>query len=190
MPLSHLHLTPDLHVVCEEDAIWYSNIDIHHLAFTFDQKQASTSIEDFKQYCGEKMLEDICIQARGRTLNQCESNLWFKLRYNIKVFYFTINYYRYGRITASLLFDLSRCKTPDGSLVDIVLGARIRETDAIKRGKALESKVLSVVQQEKNLVFQRSGIMLKGSLPLFAASPDGINEKYVVEIKCPLSKKS
>lgn len=33
-------------------------------------------------------------------------------------------------------------------------------------------------------------MVLRGDLPMFCASPDGWNEKYVLEIKCPMSDRT
>lgn len=38
--------------------------------------------------------------------------------------------------------------------------------------------------------FSKSGLILLPSLPIFGASPDGLSDKFVLEIKCPLSEKS
>lgn len=50
--------------------------------------------------------------------------------------------YRYGRITASILHQASKCTTEDGTLVNLIFGATFRETPAMARGKRLESQVL------------------------------------------------
>ena len=60
----------------------------------------------------------------------------------------------------------------------------------MKRGRTLEPKVLQVVQRKLGISFSSSGLMLDPDIPLFGASPDAINDDYVVEIKCPSSNKT
>lgn len=63
-----------------------------------------------------------------KTTNQANNVLWFELRY--------------GRITASKIYELSRCKKGDGVLVKQILGCRkIKLTSAMERGKLLEKDV-------------------------------------------------
>ncbi len=60
----------------------------------------------------------------------------------------------------------------------------------MERGKRLEGEVLKEVENKTKQKFKRSGLILHPSLPIFGASPDGINETSVVEIKCPYTAKS
>lgn len=41
-----------------------------------------------------------------------------------------------------------------------------------------------------NIKFNKTGILLCKQHPVIGASPDAISDDYVVEIKCPTSKKS
>lgn len=98
---------------------------------------------------------------------------------------------RYARITGSTLYDASRCQTLDGSLVNMLFGAKLRRpTPAMERGTALESQVFKRVQALTRIPFQHCGLFLSPSFPLFGASPDGISKDHVMEIKCPVSEKS
>ena len=64
------------------------------------------------------------------------------------------------------------------------------ETGAMTRGRRLEPLVLKQVEMIQNMNFKPCGIILNPTLPVFGASPDGINEDLVVEIKCPMSAKT
>ena len=101
-----------------------------------------------------------------------------------------ISNFRYCRVTASTIYQVSRCKTSDGTLVNMLFGAKLMETGAMARGKRLEPLVLREVEILRNMSFKPCGIILNPALPVFGASPDGINEDLVVEIKCPMSEKS
>ncbi|GBP79691.1 hypothetical protein EVAR_55827_1 [Eumeta japonica] len=65
-------------------------------------------------------------KVKEETIEQSKSNLWFELRY--------------GRITASKAYEVSRCKTADGTLVSLILGGKIPETKHMKRGRVLEDQ--------------------------------------------------
>lgn len=58
----------------------------------------------------------------------------------------------------------------------------------MERGKRLEGEVLKEVEKKTKQKFKRSGLILHPSLPIFGASPDGINETSVVEIKISIHR--
>lgn len=88
------------------------------------------------------------------------------------------------------MFEVSRCQSKSGSLVDLMLGAKLIQSPAMERGIRLEKEVLAKVEALKPTKFQICGLLLSPDFPFFGASPDGINEDYVLEIKCPFSLKS
>ncbi|GBP96772.1 hypothetical protein EVAR_92306_1 [Eumeta japonica] len=53
-----------------------------------------------------------CVAARieAETRDQFKNNLWYELRY--------------GRVTASKVYEVSRCQTDDGTLISIIMGVR------------------------------------------------------------------
>ncbi|GBP98492.1 hypothetical protein EVAR_66490_1 [Eumeta japonica] len=82
----------------------------------------------YKEKCVDTFLSNVIIttalieKVKEETIEQSKSNLWFELRY--------------GRITASKAYEVSRCKTADGTLVSLILGGKIPETKHMKRGCA------------------------------------------------------
>ncbi|KAF9816534.1 hypothetical protein SFRURICE_010693 [Spodoptera frugiperda] len=66
-------------------------------------------------------------KVEEETREQSNSALWFELRY--------------GRITASRTFEVSRCKTSDGTLISLIPGGKIPDTPAMKRGRVLENEM-------------------------------------------------
>ncbi len=60
----------------------------------------------------------------------------------------------------------------------------------MKRGRNLEKDVLKSVERKTKQRFQTSGLILSKDHPIFGASPDGINESCLLEIKCPFSDKA
>ncbi|XP_053593874.1 uncharacterized protein LOC128667530 [Microplitis demolitor] len=98
---------------------------------------------------------------------------------------------KYGRITGSKAHEASRCNTTDGMLVELLVGGqKLRNTKAMERGKQLEAMALRRVEQKLERKFKKCGLFLSEQYPHLGASPDSIDEEFVVEIKCPTSDKS
>lgn len=51
---------------------------------------------DFMAFCQTEMTEELCQEAKNRTITQSKDAFWFELRY--------------GRITASKLYTAAHCK--------------------------------------------------------------------------------
>ncbi|KAI5703494.1 hypothetical protein M8J75_012418 [Diaphorina citri] len=151
-----------------------SSISIHHLILEF--KKNGGDFEEFLNFCQSKMTESECRGVRDSTLSQSASYLWFE--------------YRYGRVTASKLFEASRCTTENGTLVNTILGAsKIRDSKAMERGRKLEGIVMKQLERTWGQIAP-SGLVLDKEYPIFGASPDGVTNTHVVEIKCPMSDKT
>lgn len=148
---------------------------MHYLICAFKQSFADRGVENFIKFCQNEMTDSRCLLVKDATKAQAESNMWFEMRY--------------GRITASKMHEASQCKTKDGSLVETVFGAlKFKETAAIKRGKILTfSKVVSEV---KKIKIEQSGLYLNKEWPMLGASPNGLTNDYVIEIKCPYKEKT
>ena len=97
---------------------------------------------------------------------------------------------RYGRITASKAHEVSVCRTPDGSLVAAIMGGKIPDTAAMKRGRDLEERVRKVISKKLKTKIRLCGLYVCQNYPMIAASPDGIANDIIVEIKCPSKAKS
>lgn len=98
---------------------------VHQLACNHKEKH----VEDFlgKIHIAESVIHKV----EEFTREQSNSALWFELRY--------------GRITASRAFEVSRCKTSDGTLIALILGGKIPDTQSMKRGRTLEDDVRKTV---------------------------------------------
>lgn len=107
------------------------------------------------------------------TRRQFKSPLWYELRY--------------ARITASKVYEVSKCQTPDGSLVAAIMGAKTPDTTAMKRGRNLETAVIKTAQNIKKKV-KPCGLFISQEHPMIAATPDGITSDAVIEVKCPTSE--
>lgn len=77
-----------------------------------------------------------------------------------------------------------------GSFVDKLMGQRSGWSFAMMRGTVLEEFVFEEVKKEFPEL-QRAGLIMNHKVhPFFAASPDGLHEDFVLEIKCPNTQKT
>lgn len=154
----------------------FMGLSLHRLALDF-QTQGAGSFQDFLSFAKQHMPADLCKQAEKATRAQSKCPLWFELRY--------------ARITASKIYETSRCKSKEGTLVETIIGAhKVKPTAGMLRGQGLEKKVLKVVEQKLGLKFEDCGFILMPEYPLFGASPDALGADFVVEVKCPASQKT
>ncbi|CAG9788303.1 unnamed protein product [Diatraea saccharalis] len=138
------------------------------------QKYKETSCDTF---LSRVVLTDSDISnIEKETRDQHKSSLWHELRY--------------GRITASRAYEFSRCKTSDGTLIAVILGGKIPDTTAMKRGRILEDDVRNTVSAKLGKRIKKCGLMIAKNYPMLAGSPDGICENSIIEIKCPMSEKT
>ena len=155
-------------------------LSMHHLILKFFRSQQDSAVtasaSDFLQFCSSQMSELICQEAVKETITQDENKLWHKLRY--------------GRITASRAYETAHCHTLNGCLVEKILGAiKMKDSYAMKRGKSLEKEVRQLVEKKTGIKIQPCGFYTSPECPIMGASPDGITEEHILEIKCPNSEK-
>lgn len=152
-------------------------MSIHYLINHYKKSCVDFDVESFITFCKNEMTESRCLQVKQGTIAQSDSNLWFEMRY--------------GRITASKMHEAAQCTTKDGSLVEEIFGAvTFNETNAIKRGKILEKDVIKEVAKIHNIKIVESGLFLKNEWPMIGASPDGLTDDCVIEVKCPTKAKT
>ena len=151
---------------------------LHYQTVTYEGDK--NNFVQFRDFCASFLSEQECKCATDRTSEQSDNILWYHLRY--------------ARITAYIIYVAAMCTTLDGSLVEKIMGMKTTDTPAMKRGRELESKVLSIIERylqtandEKIL---KCGLLLKKEFPMLGASPDGVTESAVIEIKCPSKEKS
>lgn len=140
------------------------------LNFVNNNDNTDLSYQNFKTHARSTLTNSVIDEIEEKTQNQVDNKLWHSMRQS--------------RITASKIFEVSRCKTSDGALVQSILGGyKVPETAAIKRGKRLESDVIKQVEKDLNICVRKCGFFIVS--PIMGASPDGICDDYVIEVKCP-----
>ncbi|XP_045542722.1 uncharacterized protein LOC106710540 [Papilio machaon] len=145
-------------------------LSMHKLVQKYKEKSSDTFFEKVV------LTNDDIIKVEEATREQHKSSLWYELRY--------------GRVTASQAFEFSRCKTTDGTLISLIMGGKIPDTWAMKRGRMLENEVRQTVSSLLGKKIKKCGLMLCKNYPIIAASPDGICDDNIIEIKCPTSVKT
>lgn len=152
-------------------------LSIHELMIEFCQSDLEQTADSFIEFCRTSMdTKDIEV-AQKMSVTQSEESVWHELRY--------------GRITASKLYEMAVCKTASGSLVNQIIGvAKKFDSVAINRGKKLEKAVLMEVQKQLKTKIENSGFIILEEFGVVGASPDGVTANAVIEIKCPISNKT
>ncbi|KAK4882633.1 hypothetical protein RN001_005952 [Aquatica leii] len=151
-----------------------TKLSLHHLFINFGKNQSTA---DFLMYASTNMLASVCQHTERATIEQQKSQLWYEIRY--------------GRITASKLYAAAHCQKSEGVLVEQILGAcKFKLTQAMKRGQILEKEVLKELEQSIKKKIQKVGLLVTGDHPELGASPDGLCEDTVIEIKCPSAAKT
>lgn len=148
----------------------YPTLSIHQLMLTYIHENTTYDAQSFRNFCSLKMQQNDCEDAEERTERQSKSQMWMELKY--------------CRITASKLHESANCRTAEGSLFQKIFGAtRIIPTAAMKRELNLEDEILAVFQKQHNVKTSKCGLVLDPALPIFGASPDGLTDECVIEIK-------
>lgn len=150
----------------------YEKLSLHYLIVEHSgDGDCDSFLCIIKQYFTDKNIKLI----EEKTQAQYKNRLWHELRY--------------GRITASRAYEVSKCRTMDGSLVAMIMGAKTPDTKAMKRGRELESKVKTSVEKTLGKKVKECGLFISSQYPFIAGSPDGIyDNKISIEIKCPTSE--
>ncbi|XP_046744287.1 uncharacterized protein LOC124410167 [Diprion similis] len=152
-------------------------LSLHNIMLQFCSCSDNTEVQSFLSFASNTMTVDQCIRARRETQTQSESKLWNELRY--------------GRITASRIYEMAHCKTKSGSLVEQVIGSsKIRDTEAMERGRRLEKEVIKLLKEMLKTNIEDCGLLVGARFPVIGASPDGVGDDFVVEIKCPMTRKA
>ncbi|XP_055589666.1 uncharacterized protein LOC129741878, partial [Uranotaenia lowii] len=124
----------------------------------------------FLEFCTKRMQQENCSNAQLLTVEQADTDLWHELRK--------------GRITASRMHEASRCTMLNGSLTNKIMGISSGFSFAMQRGTDLEGHVFNVLKKQYPSL-RNTGLVLDPQFPWMGASPDGIADDFVLEIKCP-----
>ncbi|KAJ8678419.1 hypothetical protein QAD02_014206 [Eretmocerus hayati] len=154
-------------------------LTLHHQSINYSGNE--TDVEEFLELCKQIMTPENCKHAFKMTLNQSNSHSWFQLKY--------------GRVTVSIIHDAAKCKTLDGTLVEKILSTMNYDSPAMKRGRELEGQVIAslgefLTQKYKESPVRKCGLILSKEYPVLGASPDGMINVAVIEIKCPAEEKT
>lgn len=143
--------------------------------FSLIREYAGKDPQEFLEFCGKRMQEENYSNAEILTIEQADTDLWHELRK--------------GRITASRIHEASRCSMLSGSLTNKIMGISSGFSFAMKRGTELEGHVFAVLQKEYPSL-RNTGLVLDPQFPWMGASPDGLADDFVLEIKCPYTPKT
>ncbi|KAF6205782.1 hypothetical protein GE061_019957 [Apolygus lucorum] len=143
-------------------------VSLHEASVLFHEDNGPKTATDFINFLARNITSKQISEMEKQTRGQSTNNLWYELRF--------------GRITGSTIYQLAHSKEEDGTIVQMVLGGySIPDSEAMKRGRRLEDAVISKMIPKCG----KGGFFIDDVSPIFGASPDGITDDLVVEVKCP-----
>ena len=111
-----------------------------------------------------------------KTVLQSECGEWMEKRRNL----LTASWF--GRVCKK------RPTTNCGSLVKAMLyGRALSHVASIKYGRDHEQLAIDQLSRQENISIERCGLFIHSEISFFGASPDGISDNKIIEIKCPSS---
>ncbi|RVE40146.1 hypothetical protein evm_015204 [Chilo suppressalis] len=113
------------------------------------------------------------------TVLQAESALWLELRRCL--------------LTASSFSKVCkrRCNISSAPLVkSLVYSYSLDSVTAIEYGKTNEKTAIKQLEQQEGIVVQKCGLFIDQKYFFLGASPDGLFEEGIVEMKCPYSARN
>ncbi|XP_008553624.2 uncharacterized protein LOC103575558 isoform X2 [Microplitis demolitor] len=129
---------------------------------------------EFLEFASEKLTVEICDKIQEYTRYCQIDRYWTKLRY--------------GRFLASDIYYSSLSLMVDNHkdlYRRVLFNQNNVNENLLMREKTLKDKILATIESRINRRIEKCGIVLNGSYPVFIASPDGIGDDFVVEVKCP-----
>lgn len=111
-----------------------------------------------------------------------KSDAWFKLRTDYP---FTASHATAIRVAGAGLKTLIRDKLSE----KFSLGITERYTnEAMENGNELEAEARSILELKRNVKILEHGFITNDKYEFAGASPDGVCDKFLTEIKCPTDK--
>ncbi|KAI5722921.1 hypothetical protein M8J76_015751 [Diaphorina citri] len=148
---------------------------VEWLIYNPGASNTTDAYDSFIRFCNTAMQSFSIAECLKKTQGQTSSPLWHDLRY--------------GRVTASKIYEASRWLPRDLVLVSQILGAqKVKNNHAMERGRMLEPLVCAELEKVKKK--NHVGLALNREYPIFGASPDGVMGDSVLEIKCPISEET
>lgn len=111
-----------------------------------------------------------------QTILQSECGEWLELRRNF------LTASNFGKV-------IKRRKTNScrNIVKNMLYGAAIDHVSSIQHGRQHEAVALEQLSNLKNIKIDKCGLFIDEVLPFLGATPDGITNDMVVEIKCPIA---
>lgn len=149
----------------------HQNACLYYIMNHADQFQI-TQFKHLLMYLQNVIKSDVIDTIQTDTSTQYKSRLWLELQY--------------GRIRCSILNEVANWKMEQDVVEARILGTyRIpREEECLKR-KHRKRSILAEISKCYQTNIQHCGLLLDLAYPFFCATPDGLSDELVVEIKMP-----
>lgn len=168
----------EAHSGCARKKINFIRLDAHYGTTC---EKPDMPAEDYEQ-AKHLFLENLKEQASKReeieraTVLQAESALWLELRRCI--------------LTASTFGKICKRRLNQNSaplVKSLLYTYNLDNVPAIKHGRENEYKALAQLSKQENITINKCGLFIDSEHCFLGATPDGICEEGIIEIKCPSS---
>lgn len=145
-------------------------LSMHYIVCAFlKESRNNIDFEQFMSFSKTIFTHERCEMVQKATVGRCKSTYWYNMTY--------------GRVMASQAYDAAHCLRV-GSLADQIFGAQhLMKAEPVERAESHEQSIRNVVAKLKNIQIKKPGLVISPDLPYFGASPDGISDDYVIDIK-------
>lgn len=152
----------------------YQDTFLYYIMNNVDQYQI-TQYKHLLMHLQSVIKPDVIQKIQTDTSAQYKSRLWLELQY--------------GRVRCSILNEVAGWKTEQDVDEAKILGTyRIpREEEYLKR-KQRKRSILAEISKCYKTNIQQCGLLLDLAYPVFCATPDGLSDDLVVEIKMPATQ--
>lgn len=152
----------------------FQTIFLYYIMNHADQYQI-TQYKHLLMHLQSVIKSDVIAKIETETCGQYKSRLWLELQY--------------GRIRCSILSEVAGWKSEQDVVEAKILGTyRIpREEECLKR-KQRKRSILAEISKCYKTNIRQCGLLLDLAYPVFCATPDGLGDDLVVEIKMPATQ--
>lgn len=150
-------------------------VDMHNIAYQFAKRGIRATPEEFIAFSKTQYTDGIIADVAKKTTTQSICSLWKDCRF--------------GRMTASIINDVHACSTIGQQLIiqrKIFGASEVFQTLAMTNGLDMEDPVRMQFAIDNNVKVNMGFLQLSREHPQFAASPDGVGENFIIEIKTPM----
>ncbi|XP_034651201.1 uncharacterized protein LOC117890462 [Drosophila subobscura] len=165
-----------LHRQCVETSDEFETLFVHHVLLRANEYNIH-DVQGFRQHMEQQAQIGLLESLNDVSRNQYKSRLWVETQYM--------------RIRCSMINLVAKRKTAedDETIYNMMFcKGRDRSTEARMQLKQHKRFILKQTEKLENKEYVECGLLLHEDYPFLCATPDGITDDHIVEIKAPKSE--